>query len=289
MIKLIASDMDGTLLNASMQISEENIQAIKYAQSKGIEFMVATGRNRKEALPPLQEAGIDCAMITLNGAQVYDEAGNSLFIVPISHEQTRSLIDLLKENDIYFEISTSNGIYSESQTRRIENFAIHTAEAMPHLTHKMAIAMTAARLEFLPINYVDDFSELFSIEELEFLKVICFHQDGARVLGPITKIIDGYGDLVVTSSGQNNIEINHRNAQKGIAVAHVAKDRMISLEEVMTIGDNLNDVSMLQLAGVSFAMGNGELEVKEAAKYLTDTNIESGVGKAIVRAIDENL
>ncbi|EAC5359969.1 HAD family phosphatase, partial [Listeria monocytogenes] len=67
------------------------------------------------------------------------------------------------------------------------------------------------------------------------------------------------------------------------------KDRMISLEEVMTIGDNLNDVSMLQLAGVSFAMGNGELEVKEAAKYLTDTNIESGVGKAIVRAIDENL
>jgi len=153
----------------------------------------------------------------------------------------------------------------------------------------MAIAMTAARLEFLPINYVDDFSELFSIEELEFLKVICFHQDGARVLGPITKIIDGYGDLVVTSSGQNNIEINHRNAQKGIAVAHVAKDRMISLEEVMTIGDNLNDVSMLQLAGVSFAMGNGELEVKEAAKYLTDTNIESGVGKAIVRAIDENL
>jgi hydroxymethylpyrimidine pyrophosphatase-like HAD family hydrolase len=57
----------------------------------------------------------------------------------------------------------------------------------------------------------------------------------------------------------------------------------------MTIGDNLNDVSMLQLAGVSFAMGNGELEVKEVAKYLTDTNIEAGVGKAIVRAIDENL
>jgi len=114
MIKLIASDMDGTLLNASMQISEENIQAIKYAQSKGIEFMVATGRNRKEALPPLQEAGIDCAMITLNGAQVYDEAGNSLFTVPISHEQTRSLIALPTPDSIlvsvkYFAASfTSN-------------------------------------------------------------------------------------------------------------------------------------------------------------------------------------
>lgn len=79
-------------------------------------------------------------------------------------------MDLLREKDIYFEISTSNGIYSESQTRRIENFAIHTAEAMPHLTHKMAIAMTAARLAFLPINYVKDFNELFAIEDLEILK-----------------------------------------------------------------------------------------------------------------------
>jgi len=289
MIKLIASDMDGTLLNASMQISEENIQAIKYAQSKGIEFMVATGRNRKEALPPLEEAGLDCAMINLNGAQVFDSSGTSLFTVPIDREKTRSIIDLLKEQNIYFEISTSNGIYSESQTRRIENFAIHTAEAMPHLTHKMAIAMTAARLEFLPINYVTDFSELFLLEELEFLKIICFHPDGDSVLAPITQVIDGYGDLVVTSSGQNNIEINHRNAQKGIAVAHVAKDRGIDLSEMLTIGDNLNDLSMLQVAGVSFAMGNGELEVKETAKYLTSTNIESGVGKAIMRAIEENL
>ena len=59
-------------------------------------------------------------------------------------------------------------------------------------------------------------------------------------------------------------------------MAHVAKERAIQLSDVMTIGDNLNDVSMIQLAGVSFAMGNGEIEVKEYAKYLTDTNIESG-------------
>ncbi|WP_148786300.1 HAD-IIB family hydrolase, partial [Enterococcus faecium] len=97
------------------------------------------------------------------------------------------------------------------------------------------------------------------------------------------------GDLAVTSSGQNNIEVNHKNAQKGIAVAHVAHERGISLEEVMTIGDNFNDVSMLQVAGVSFAMGNAEIEVKDYAKYTTDTNLESGVGKAILRAIAEDL
>lgn len=108
-------------------------------------------------------------------------------------------------------------------------------------------------------------------------------------MGPVGKEISELGDLAVTSSGQNNIEVNHKNAQKGIAVAHVAHDRGIELDDVMAIGDNFNDVSMLQVAGVSFAMGNAEIEVKDYAKFVTDTNLESGVGKAILRAISENL
>ncbi len=93
----------------------------------------------------------------------------------------------------------------------------------------------------------------------------------------------------MTSSGNNNIEINHKYAQKGIAVSHVAKERGVDLEHVMTIGDNLNDLSMIQVAGVSFAMGNALNELKEEAKYLTDENVNSGVGKAIIRAIEEQL
>ncbi|EOH90643.1 cof-like hydrolase [Enterococcus asini ATCC 700915] len=101
--------------------------------------------------------------------------------------------------------------------------------------------------------------------------------------------MEGFRELSITSSGANNIEINHRDAQKGIAVAHLAHERNIPLEQIMTIGDNLNDISMIQMAGVSFAMGNAALEVKEYAKYVTDTNIEDGVGKAILRALRENL
>ncbi|HIZ52643.1 MAG TPA: HAD hydrolase family protein, partial [Candidatus Enterococcus avicola] len=71
--------------------------------------------------------------------------------------------------------------------------------------------------------------------------------------------------------------------------SHVAKERNIDLENVMTIGDNLNDLSMIQVAGVSFAMGNAVVELHEEAKYVTHENMNSGVGKAIVRAIDENL
>ncbi|KAF1302403.1 Cof-type HAD-IIB family hydrolase [Candidatus Enterococcus willemsii] len=289
MIKLIASDMDGTLLNAEMQISEENVAAIRYAQSQGIEFMVATGRNRAEALPPLTQAGIECAMITLNGAQVFDKAGNSLFSAPIEQTVVQKTLALLDEHEIYYEIATNEGIYTANKEQRIENFASAIAEMMPHLTYNMAIAMSVARLDFFPIHIVEDLHELVMRDDLSVLKIICFHKEGAKRLGPVAKEIDAFGDLAVTSSGQNNIEINHRNAQKGIAVSHVANDRQIPLSEVMTIGDNLNDVSMLQAAGVSFAMGNGLPEVKEYAKYVTETNIESGVGKAIRRAIDENL
>lgn len=289
MIKLIASDMDGTLLNGKMQIPEENVAAIRYAQEHGVEFIAATGRNREEALPPLEAAGIKCAMVNLNGAAVFDEEGNALFTVPIKRESALTAMDLLDEREIYYEVASNRGLYSISQAKRIENFAEHIAEVMPHLTHKMAIAMTSAHLEFLPINYVDSIRPLLEDPEFEVLKIICFHQDGPKVLGPVAKELDGYGDMITTSSGNNNIEINHRDAQKGIAVAHVAKERGIPLEQVMTIGDNLNDISMIQVGGVSFAMGNAALEVKEYAKYLTDTNIEAGVGKAIRRAIDEDL
>lgn len=289
MIKLIASDMDGTLLDAHMSISTENTEAIRMANELGIEFMVATGRNAQEARAALDEAGIDCAMITLNGAQVFDRSGKSLFTVPIPSPQAMTVMDILDANGIYYEVATNQGLYSESQPKRIESFASSIATHMPHLTYKMAIAMASANLELLHITYVDSIRELLLDDKLEVLKIICFHTEGPRILGPVGKEISNLGELAVTSSGQNNLEVNHKNAQKGIAVAHVAHERGITLDEVMTIGDNFNDVSMLQTAGVSFAMGNAKIEVKDYAKYLTDTNLESGVGKAILRAINENL
>ena len=289
MIKMIASDMDGTLLDSEMHISQENLEAIRYAESKGVEFVIATGRNRTEAIAPLEEAGIECSMITLNGAEVFDKHGNSIFTAPIVPETTHKVLDILKENGIYFEISTTKGVYSDSKEQRIDKFASHLAEVMPHLTYKMAIAMTVARLEFLPINFVPDLRDLVDRDDMSVLKIIAFHQDGPSILGPTALKLEEMEDLVVSSSGLNNLEINNRAAQKGIAVTEVALDRQIDMSEVMTIGDNLNDLSMIRVGGVSFAMGNAVDEIKETAKYVTTTNLEAGVGRAIRRAIDEDL
>lgn len=289
MIKLIASDMDGTLLDSKMSISRDNASAIREANRLGIEFMVATGRAYSEAKPPLEEAGIECAMITLNGAQVFDKEGNSIFSAGLTKKAVGEVLDILDAHNVYYELSTNKGIFSEHQEQRIENFAAHVATTMPHLTYKTAIAMASAHLALLNITYIDHMRDLLEDDSIEILKIIGFSVEGPRVLGPASMQIEKMEDLIVTSSAQNNIEVNHKLAQKGIAVAQVAKDRDIPATDVMTIGDNLNDVSMIQWAGVSFAMGNAELELKEYAKYETSTNLENGVGEAILRAIREDL
>ena len=144
MIKLIASDMDGTLLDAHMSVSPEMTERIRFANDAGVEFMVATGRNYQEARAALDEVGIDCAMITLNGAQVFDKEGNSLFTVSIPNNQAISVLDILDANGIYYEVATNDGLYSEIKRNESKVLLPLGATHLPHLTYKMAIAMASS-------------------------------------------------------------------------------------------------------------------------------------------------
>ena len=94
-------------------------------------------------------------------------------------------------------------------------------------------------------------------------------------------------NLVVTSSFKTNIEVTHKDAQKGIALQYYADTLGISMDEVFAIGDNSNDVSMLKLAGYSVAMGNANQEAMETATYQTDDNKHGGVAKAIQKFLDQ--
>lgn len=287
MIKMIASDMDGTLLSSHLAISETNKEAVLEAQAQGIEFMVATGRAYSEAKPALDDAGITCCMITGNGAQIFDENGKAIVTFSIDKTTTKEIMTTLREKNLYFELMTTKGVYAESQPQRVENFATLLANQVPHLTFKMAIAMASTHLNMLPVTYINNYDELLVDDSVEILKVIAFSDAGPTLLRPIGDELEKNAPLYVTASFPNNIEINHKDAQKGNAVKLMAEKRGIDLADVMTIGDNFNDVSMLKVAGVSFAMGNAEEEVKKIAKYEADTNINHGVGKAISRAISE--
>jgi Cof subfamily protein (haloacid dehalogenase superfamily) len=287
MIQIIASDMDGTLLNDKMTISKQNATAIKKAQAAGIHFIVSSGRGYTEIKPLIQEAGFNCPMITLNGAQVFDATGKMLSSAPISDQLAAKLMHFLKQRKLYFEVVTSHGIFSDNRAKRIENFAELLTHLNPETPFKLAVSFAAARMELMNINYTDDYFQLVADPHLSIYKIVAFNNDGSKVLGPIKDQVKKIASLVVTSSAETNIEINHINAQKGIALQQYADLLNVPMDNVMAIGDNNNDLSMLQAAGVSYAMGNAIASVKKTAKRLTSSNIENGVAQAIEEVLQE--
>lgn len=289
MISLIASDMDGTLLNEKMTVPPENAAAIKKAAQRGIKFIVATGRSYGEVKPLIESVGIEAPIIAMNGAQVFDEQGKVISTVSINKTVIRKIFHLLKSKGLYFEVMTNQGTVSDSKMRRIQNVASLLVDLQTTDSFKIAVSLASARLELMNITYVDSYEKLLDDPKVTILKVIAFSAEKQKVLQPVTKELMTLGNLAITASSASNIEINHSNAQKGVALETYAKSLNIPMTQVMSIGDNLNDASMLEAASVSFAMGNATEEIKEVARYLTDTNVNHGVGKAIERAITENL
>ena len=117
------------------------------------------------------------------------------------------------------------------------------------------------------------------------MKVLVFNPDLEK-LNVSEKNYRPY-QVLLSSSSRGNLEITHSDAQKGIALETIANQLHIDLQDVMALGDNLNDVSMLERVGYPVAMDNAMPEVKAIAKLVTDTNEHSGVGKAIMKVLTE--
>lgn len=118
------------------------------------------------------------------------------------------------------------------------------------------------------------------------MKILAFDSDLGKI-DLVGQELAQSPNLAVSSSSRGNLEITHSDAQKGIALSTIAKQLGIDLKDVMALGDNLNDVSMLERVGYSVAMDNAAPEVKTVAKYVTDSNENSGVGKAIKKFLKE--
>lgn len=289
MIQLIVSDMDGTLLDNKLTVSEGNQLAIQAAEENGIKFMVATGRGYTEAVPALTEAGISCPMISVNGAQTYDKNGQLIDSIGIDKKDIREILAFTKANGLYTELVMSSGVYSNDKLQYVETLTHLLKTTNPHTSYKMALVLALGRMDQFNMNYVDEYEEVLADDKDLALKVLVFSNQGQTELQSVRNEFGTDSQLVITSSFFNNIEINHVDAQKGIALERVAKKLNIPMEKVMSIGDNFNDVSMLKRTGVSFAMANAEDGVKERAKYMTASNSEDGVAEAIYRCINEKL
>lgn len=288
MIKLIASDMDGTLLNNNHKIPKENVELIKFAKKHGIEFVVATGRAYYEALPALKAKNISCDVISFNGGIIYDKNGKIINITPMELKDLYYTIKILKSLDISYQLYTKNTIYTNSIETDITAYIdlIRANGEEPNEKHLREEAKNKLKLGH--ITEVENIELYINQENNPAIKVIGISNDISK-LKNATELLSGNTNISVTSSGANNIEIMDKKATKGEALKIVCDIHNISLENTVAIGDNLNDQAMLEIVKYSIAMKNGNKALKEHAKYITDkTNTEGGVADSVMNLLKEH-
>ncbi|MBX9966295.1 Cof-type HAD-IIB family hydrolase [Priestia aryabhattai] len=234
--KLIALDMDGTLLNNQQEISEENRAAIAKAQEQGVHVVLSTGRSLLTCREYAQSLQLSSYLITVNGSEIWDESGQLV---------ERKLIDA----------SHIEKMWNLTQEHKLNFWAVTTDKV-----------------------WRDEFPE--DIVSQEWLKFGYDIPDDA-LREEVLKQIAGISDFEISNSSLTNLEINALGINKAKGIMTVCDRLGISMDEVIAMGDSLNDMAMIEAAGCGIAMGNAQEAVKEAADWVTDTNVNNGVAKAI--------
>ena len=271
-IKLIVTDLDGTFLNTNhVTIPQENIDAFKKAHEMGIKIAIASGRTKiltdyiVEQLPFLDY------LITSNGAITYDmKTGKAVCSTLIDNKQSTEIFNILKDYNLIYEIYFKGDCYMSN-----ESYSMFDAEHVsPHIH--------ALLKDF--IKPVADLETLIDGQGIEKLNILSL--SGEERLDLEEKInrtcnVAFASSFPIVKGANGNLEMTDINATKGFAVKGLADALNIGKENIMCFGDGENDCSMLSFANYSFAMANGNDIAKSTAKFVTDTNDNYGVAKAI--------
>ncbi|NFI59966.1 HAD family phosphatase [Clostridium botulinum] len=288
MIKLIASDMDGTLLNNNHDIDVGTVEAIRKAEEAGIIFAISTGREYDSVKGLLDKHNIRCQCILSNGAEYRDEDGNILEVININEKYAKQIIQILDENKLPARIFTDKGVFTTStREKALQEVVFRTLTFNPNLTEDEAKKMAEKEGFFTSLKYIDDVEKFFE-DGIEVRKFVAFHKD-VELIDKMKKTVGKLEGLAISSSFDDNIEITDLNAQKGIILEQVAKKMDIDIKDVMILGDSFNDYSMFEIFEESVAMKNAIPEVKEIAKYITDSNDNLGVAKAIYNVLNNEM
>ena len=252
-IKLIAVDIDGTLLNSQRQVTPEVFQAIQEAKAAGVKVVIATGRPIPGVLSLLEELNLNQDgdyVITFNGGLVQETStGNELIRETLSYEDYLDIEVLANKLGVHSHAITNIGRYTVHESTLV------------HMPIYYRTPEEVADKEFVKAMYID---------EPEILDAV------------IAKLPQEFYDrFTIVKSTPFYLEILKKTANKGIAVTHLAEKLGLSKEETMAIGDEENDRAMLEVVGSPVVMENGNPEIKKIAKHITKSNDESGVAYAI--------
>ena len=292
MYKLVAIDLDGTMLNQYGIITEKAKKAISKAQEKGVEVMIASGRAITSVKRFSKEINSNKYFISGNGAITYDIKNNKILYENIlSKTKALKIIKICEENSIYYNVYTENGIIAKNLSyNTLYYYKDNLTKPDENRTH---------------INIVENVYDYFEQREEKILKImIC--DEHKTVFNSIVRKLKELSEIEVLEvshmsrkiikQGTDEIaleyfytEVSAKDVDKWNALEEIIGLMNISKEEVVTIGDNANDLKMITNAGLGVAMGESAPYVKQSADIIAPTNDEDGVAIILNKIFDLNL
>lgn len=271
MIKLITIDVDGTLVTPLKRLTKENIKAIDKARDMGVHIALASGRPYSGMKPLIKKIGLDREgnfSVCQNGSYIFDNATNEPISGTFQNPVDLQIIDDLV-GDFGVEVSA------------MDHQSFYTRHKKPNIYTKID-----AKISKLPLTYMQyaDFPE-----DKTFGRILIMGKKSNmdRLYSNMPKdLIDNY---YAVRTAPFLIEVMNKRTNKGYAISVMAEDLGINQDEIMSIGNERNDIPMLEQAGFAVAMANSVPELKTHADFITKSNMKSGVGYAINKLIENNL
>lgn len=272
MYKLVALDLDGTLLNNDSKISQYNVEVLNSMKKKGVKVAFVTGRIYPNAKEHANNLDIVDFVSCCNGACLVDcKTDNYIYRNSIDREILIDLLKILQKYDLFYELYVGNVIYS--QNRAID----FLSEMYPEMD--MLQGNTAE------VVIVEDIVNVVVNKGLSVDKIFVMSKNEDDFASARVEITD-FSSLSITSSGFMNFEITNKGVDKSCGLRYLEGHYNISKEEIIAFGDNENDLSMLEYAGMSVAMENAVDIVKSKCRYITDSNVDDGVATALNKLIN---
>lgn len=259
--RLIALDVDGTLLNDRHELVPETVDTIREVVAQGAEIVLCTGRAPLSTIPLMEQMGLTGYVISHNGAATVDAATREIVHqYQMDKHSLEPYISYCRENGVHFDINTAFGLYVDQlEGLKLEVRSMYEAFLMEPLQLPQWADWSEPLVKF---------TAFASMERLDEV-----HRDWSRWEQPFNML----------RSGDFFIDLMHKQASKGEALHQLAQRRGIAPDAIMAIGNYYNDLSMLTYAGKGIAMANSPEEVKLAADEVTLSNNEQGVRHALIK------
>ena len=265
MIKLIATDIDGTLLNYDRTLPSELLICLESLKDKGVKVVPVTGRMYPAAIKIYNKFNLKDALISYQGGQINDENGSVIYKKVLDNEHIKMAVKWARKNNIHLQLYYKDKLFAEHDNDYIKRYSYE---------------------QNVPYNIVN-FDELNPEYSSKILAVDFNNPD--RVTKWVEDLKQMFPDCFIVKSTPSFCEISHKEANKYDAVKFLQKYYGFKEDEVLTIGDQNNDIALLQAGGVKVAMGNATDELKTVANYITDDVSENGWANAVKKFVFNDI